>query len=72
VALGALAGLLAAVGATSIGFAIAEQVFELTYRINHWVWIVGPALGLVCVALNAWAGARAALNHPPIAALREA
>jgi putative ABC transport system permease protein len=72
VALGLLAGALAAVGATAIGFAIASQVFQFSYRVNHWVWLTGPALGLACVSLNVWAGARAALNHPPIAALREA
>jgi putative ABC transport system permease protein len=71
-ALGLLAGALAAVGATAIGFAIASQVFQFGYRVNHWVWLAGPALGLACVSVNIWAGARAALNHPPIAALREA
>jgi putative ABC transport system permease protein len=71
-ALGALAGALAAVGATAIGFVIANQVFQFSYRVNHWVWLAGPALGLACVSLNVWAGARAALNRPPIAALREA
>ena len=71
-ALGLLAGALAAVGATAIGFAIANQVFQFSYQLNHWVWLAGPALGLLCVSLNIWAGARAALNHPPIAALREA
>ena len=71
-ALGLLAGALASVGATVIGFTIASQVFQFAYHVNHWVWLAGPALGLACVALNVWAGARAALNHPPIAALREA
>jgi len=71
-ALGLLAGALAALGATAIGFVIAKQVFQFSYQVNHWVWLAGPALGLLCVSLNVWAGARAALNHPPIAALREA
>jgi putative ABC transport system permease protein len=71
-ALGLVAGALASVGATAIGFAIAQQVFQFQYHVNHWVWLAGPALGLVCVSVNVWAGARAALNHPPIAALREA
>ena len=71
-ALGFLAGALAAVGATAIGYAIANLVFQFSYQPNHWVWLAGPALGLACVSLNIWAGARAALNHPPIAALREA
>jgi putative ABC transport system permease protein len=71
-ALGILAGALAASGATAIGFVIANQVFQFSYQVNPWVWLAGPALGLACVSLNVWAGARAALNQPPIAALREA
>ena len=71
-ALGLVAGALAAVGATAIGFAIAHQVFQFAYTVNHWVWLAGPALGLACVSVNVWAGARAALSRPPIAALREA
>jgi hypothetical protein len=39
---------------------------------NPWVWIAGPLAGLACVGLNAWLGARRALSHPPILALREA
>ena len=70
-ALGLLAGALAAAAAAAIGFLIADQVFHFPYRINHWVWLAGPALGLACVAVNAIAGARAALARPPIVALRE-
>jgi putative ABC transport system permease protein len=72
VALGLLAGLLAAVGATAIGFAIATRALEFEYQVNHWVWLAGPLAGLACVGLNAWAGARAALRRPPILALRDA
>ena len=71
VALGLLAGVLAAAGATAIGFLIARQVFDLTPQVNHWVWLAGPLLGVVCVAVNVVAGARAALNQPPLIALRE-
>lgn len=70
--LGLLAGLLAAVGATGIGYLIATKVFQFPYQVNHWIWLAGPIAGLACVSLNAWAGARAALNHPPLLALREA
>jgi putative ABC transport system permease protein len=69
--LGAIAGLLASLGATAIGWTLAWRVFQLDYQWNGWIWIAGPALGLVCIVLNAWAGARAALSRPPMAALRE-
>jgi len=71
-ALGLLAGALAAPGATAIGYTLAWGVFEFPYDMNGWVWLAGPALGLLCVGFNTWAGTRAALSQPPIAALREA
>jgi putative ABC transport system permease protein len=71
-ALGLVAGLLASLGATAIGYVLATRVFQFEYVWNHWIWLVGPALGLLCILFNAWAGARAALNRPPIVALREA
>lgn len=70
-ALGMLAGSLASAGATAIGWVIAQFVFQFPYHANYWVWVAGPALGLACVAFNAFAGARAALGRPPIFALRE-
>lgn len=71
IALGLIAGALAAAGATGIGYAIAAFVFRFPFHVNHWVWIAGPALGLACVAINAFAGARSALRRPPMVALRE-
>jgi putative ABC transport system permease protein len=70
--LGAIAGILGSLGATAIGWTLATRIFELDFVWNGWIWIAGPALGLACVVLNAWAGARAALGRPPMAALREA
>ncbi len=69
--LGAIAGLLGSFGATAIGWTLATRVFQLDFIWNGWIWIAGPALGLACIVLNAWAGARAALSRPPMAALRE-
>jgi putative ABC transport system permease protein len=69
--LGAIAGLLAALGATGIGWTLATRIFQFEFFWNGWIWLAGPALGLACVVLNAWAGARAALSRPPMAALRE-
>ena len=70
--LGLIAGLLAAAGASGIGYAISRFVFAFPYQMNAWIWLAGPLAGLLCVSLNAWAGARAALKHPPLLALREA
>ena len=69
--LGLLSGLLAAAGASAIGWGVAHFVFQFPHQINAWVWLAGPLAGLACVAWNARAGARAALNHPPLLVLRE-
>ena len=69
--LGLLSGVLAAAGASAIGWSVAHFVFQFPYQMNFWVWIAGPLCGLACVAWNARAGARAALNHPPLLVLRE-
>lgn len=70
--IGLLAGLLASAGAASIGAVLALRVFDFQgYAPDPWIWVAGPVLGLLCVALNAWLGARAALNAPPVMVLRE-
>jgi putative ABC transport system permease protein len=71
-ALGLIAGALASVAAFAIGYVLAARVFNFPYTFSSWIWVAGPALGLVCVSFNAWRGARAALNQPPMLALREA
>jgi putative ABC transport system permease protein len=71
-AIGLLAGLLASGGAAAIGGVLATRVFDLgRYMPDPWLWAAGPALGLLCVAVNAWLGARAALEAPPMGVLRE-
>jgi putative ABC transport system permease protein len=72
IALGLIAGGLAALGAIVVGHIVAWEVFQLTYATNPWIWAAGPVLGLVCVSLNARIGTRRALARPPIVALREA
>jgi len=69
--MGALAGLLAAGGASAVGALLATQVFQLQYAMNLWVWIAGPVAGALLCLWNARAGARAAVRFPPIVALRE-
>lgn len=71
-AIGLLAGGLAAAGAVSIGAVLASRVFQFErYGPDPWIWAAGPSLGLVCVVVSAWLGARAALNAPPVTVLRQ-
>jgi putative ABC transport system permease protein len=71
-AIGLLAGLLAAAGAAAIGGVLALGVFEFdAYAPDPRLWAAGPALGLLGAAINAWLAARAALGAPPMRVLRE-
>jgi len=70
-ALGAFAGLVAAVGAEVTTFILQEQVFHLGYAPNPWLWLVGPALGAAFVTLVGGFGARRLVRSPPALVLRE-
>jgi putative ABC transport system permease protein len=70
--IGALAGLLAAIGATAIGWALAEFAFEFDYRISPWVFALGVGGGALCALAGGYFGLRGVLRTPPLATLREA
>lgn len=70
-AVGALAGLLAAAGAVAVDWLLAEQVFRFAMTPSLWPWLAGPAAGM----LAAWTGGalalRGVLRTPPLVSLRE-
>jgi len=70
IVLGALAGLLAAAGATAVGYVLATRVFDLQYTANPWVWILGIGGGAILVGLAGILAARSVVSHPPMQALR--
>jgi putative ABC transport system permease protein len=70
-ALGMLSGVLAAIGATLAGWLLAKEVFELSYSIDPWVWVIGLAAGALVVGGAGTFAARNVINHPPISTLRE-
>ena len=71
VALGGLAGLLAASGATITGYVLADRVFQIPFAGNPWVWVIGIIGGAFCVTAAGWLGTRGTLSQPPLAVLRE-
>jgi putative ABC transport system permease protein len=71
-ALGGLAGLVAAAGATVTGFWLANRIFQIPFSINPLLWVVGVSAAAVFVAIAGWFGTRSILRQPPLAALREA
>lgn len=70
-ALGALAGLLAALAATLIGWALADRVFHLNYQPDPLLWVTGLAMGALVVGTAGLMGTRSLLNIPPIQGLRD-
>ena len=70
-ALGALAGLLAAAGATAIGYVLADRVFQIPFGWNPALWLIGVVGAAPCIALAGWLGTRSTLRQPPLAVLRE-
>lgn len=71
-ALGALAGLLAAAGAAAVGWALARFAFEFDYAIQPAVFAVGTAAGTLIALVGGWAGLAGVLKTPPLASLRDA
>jgi putative ABC transport system permease protein len=70
--IGALAGLLAAIGASAIGWALAKFAFEFEYTVSPWVFAAGVGGGALCALAGGYLGLRGVLNTPPLATLREA
>ncbi len=68
---GALAGLLAASGAQTLGAMLARRVFEFQLTLNPWLPLIGLAAGMACTALAGWPSLRAVLRRPALQSLRE-
>jgi putative ABC transport system permease protein len=68
--IGALAGLLAAVGATAIGYVLADKVLNLPYAINPWVWLAGMLIGAAGVTVAGLLGTAKVLRTPPMQVFR--
>ena len=70
--IGGLAGLLAAIGASVVGWVLATYGFEFEYRVSPWVFVAGVAGGSAAALIGGWFGLRGVLKTPPLATLREA
>ncbi|CAN5797221.1 FtsX-like permease family protein [soil metagenome] len=69
---GGLAGVLAASGASAIGWALARFSFNFEWTFSPIVWLVGLVVGAICAVIGGWLGLRNVLNQPPLLSLREA
>ncbi|WP_404980047.1 MULTISPECIES: ABC transporter permease [unclassified Caballeronia] len=72
VAVGALAGLMAALGAQGIGYVLASRVFEFHIDFNPWLVPAGVVAGIACAGLGGWLSLRRVLARPALQSLRDA
>jgi len=69
--LGALAGLLAAMGASAVGYLLAENLFDLNYQFDPLLWVLGLVSGALIVGITGTMATRKAVNEPPVSVLRQ-
>ena len=71
VTLGALAGFLAGMSATSIAYVLAEKVFHFEYTFTASTGLIGILAGIVVVGVAGVMGTYTVLSQPPLQTLRE-
>lgn len=69
-ALGLAAGLLAALGATLLGWVAARELFNLSYAPSLALWLTGVFGGAAVVGLSGLIAARSAIRSSPMQVLR--
>jgi putative ABC transport system permease protein len=72
VAVGALAGLMAALGAEVVGWQLATRVFFFYLNFNPWLLPAGIVAGIVCAGVGGWISLRHVLSRPALQSLRDA
>jgi putative ABC transport system permease protein len=70
VLLGAMAGLLASVFATIIGWSLSRYVFELPFQFSIILWVLGVVGGALGIGLAGYLATKKVLTTPPVVALR--
>ncbi|HZP93194.1 MAG TPA: FtsX-like permease family protein [Burkholderiales bacterium] len=70
--IGSLAGLLAGIGATLIGWVLAQKILNVPYVLNPAIWAAGLAAGGFGVTAAGMLGTRRVLRTPPMEVFRAA
>ena len=68
--IGAIAGIIATLGAESSLYYLQEQVFEQEFNFHYWVWLAGPLLGTAIIAGLGVMSTRQVVSISPLNVLR--
>ncbi len=71
VLVGVVAGVLAASGASLVGWVLARHVFDFDWVFTPMPWLAGISMGMLCAFAGGWFGLRSVLSRPPMLTLRE-
>jgi len=69
---GALAGVMGAVGAQALGIVLATRVFDFHLDVDPWLLPAGIATGVACAGVGGWISLRRVLQRPAAQSLRDA
>jgi putative ABC transport system permease protein len=69
--IGALAGIIATIGAEGSLYYLQEEVFEQEFNMHYWVWIAGPLIGMVLIAGLGMNSTRQVVSTSPLNVLRK-
>ena len=69
---GLLAGFLASVVASAVGWALARYVFDFSWTVSLWVPLLGSVAGALLALAAGWWGLRDVLRRPVVETLRRA
>ena len=72
IGVGLLAGFLASIVATVVGWALAKYVFEFQWTVSLWVPVFGSLSGALLALAAGWWGLREVLRRPVVETLRRA
>lgn len=72
IGVGLLAGFLASIVASAVGWALAKYVFEFEWIISLWVPLLGSISGALLALAAGWWGLREVLRRPVVETLRRA
>ena len=69
--LGLFAGLIAVLGTELTAWVLYTRVFDLPFELHGWMWLAGPAAGVLFITLAGYASTRKVMNQSPMKTLRE-